>query len=258
MLPPYSEYHNPNKTTKGEKRYYDRKYKKIQRHVRGGEFNPDDMFDPTTHIATEENFIQLLEHEVYDRKYIGYGVTLSNSAAYNNGVWIIADVDHDSENTGQTNCYDLINRDCVVPDSFYGQSYNYRNSYVRTWLLSTFYPGFSSDFKARTNNIKYQYMGTWYNDDNMVIPSFIEVNGTTGTTSTNYRSDDGNTPYPIFTDNNSRIKKYENSAVYWWTRSYNTAAPRYLWIVRYSGDLYNGNSGYYGASNYVASILRVS
>ena len=50
------------------------------------DFDPDACFD-ANNTATEENFIKLLEHGVYDRKYIGYFVTLSNTVDYNGGKW---------------------------------------------------------------------------------------------------------------------------------------------------------------------------
>ena len=173
-------------------------------------FNPDDMFDEN-HVATEVNFIQLLEHGVYDSKYIGYKVQLGNSVDYNNGLWIIADVNHNSVNTGQTNCYDLISQDCFHSTSF-GSDQNWRSSTPRTYLNGTFYSGFSTEFKNHILNPKYNSQGTWYTDDYVILPSYKEVNG--GTSS--YQDNEG-VAYPIFTDNASRIK-YESgtsTARYW-------------------------------------------
>lgn len=213
--------------------------------------NPDDCFDPDTHIATEENFIKFLECGVYDSKYIGYKVQLGNSVEYNNRLWVIADVNHDSANTGQTDCYDLISQDCFHSIIF-GSSNTWRESSPRTWLNNSFYPGFSTDFKTHMLNPKYNSQGTWYNDDKIIIPSFIEVNGTTGTSSRDY--DTEGIPYPIFTDNNSRVKN--PSYNYWETRSRNTwgyASYGEVWCVRGELTLYGCNY-----NTYLAPILRIS
>ena len=214
-------------------------------------FDPDNVFDPTTHIATEENFIQLLEHGIYDSKYIGYKVTLTNSAQYNNGTWIIADVNHDSSNTGQTNCYDLISVDCINPGISFGSSQNWRDSNMRTWLNGTFYNGLSSDIKSRIMNIKYNSQGTWYNDDKIIIPSCTELNY-----SNTYAAVEG-IRYPIFTDSTSRVKKQfgTTNTYYWWTRSRYTANINIVWDVLTDGTLYS--DGYY-ISLYVVPTLRVS
>ena len=218
--------------------------------------NLSDYFDPTTHTATEANFLNLLQDEIYTENAIGYKVILSNSAAYNNGTYIIADVNHDSANTGQTNCYDLISVDCIYPGSSFGISQDWKYSYIRTWLNNTFYNGLSSDIKSHIMNIKYNSQGTWYNEDKVTSPSFIEVNGTTGTTSGGYDSE--GVPYPIFTDNNSRIK-YQlgtTNAFNWWIRSRAIGNYNYVWKVYTDGSLLASR---YSVSGYcVVPLLRVS
>ena len=218
--------------------------------VKESPFNPDDMFDEN-HIATEENFMKLLDHNVYDSKYIGYKVTLTNSAQYNNGTWIIADVNHDSSNTGQTGCYDLISQDCFYSTTF-GSNQNWRSSTPRTYLNGTFYSGFSSAFKAHMICPKYKSQSTWYTDDYVILPSYKEVNG--GTSS--YQDNEG-VAYPIFTDNNSRKKYQTGSTSYnrWWTRSRYTRSSDFVWNVYTDGRVdYNG----YTDSRYLAPLLRIS
>lgn len=196
-------------------------------------FDPDDVFDPTTHTATEADFIKLLEHGVYDSKYIGYKVLLGNSVTYNGGLWVIADVNHDSTNTGQTNCYDLISQDCFGSQSFGGDN-SYRNSNIRSWLNNTFYDGFSNNLKSHMLNIKYYSRDTWYDDDKIINVSFIELNGTTGTTYTNYFVE--GVAYPIFTDNNSRAKTGQ-----YWTRTGQTNNNSYVWKVKTGGAIETSN-----------------
>ena len=213
--------------------------------------NPDDYFDPSTHIATEENFIKFLEAggKYDDKSLVGYKVQLSNSVDYNNGIWVIADIGHHAD---QPNTYDLIPQDCFYSRSF-GSGQYWRNSTVRTWLNGTFYNGFSADFKSHMNNIVYDSNGSTYNDDKVILPSFTEVNGTTGTGSTYYVVE--GVAYPIFTDNSSRIKKYNGSAQYWWTRSRNTGGSNDVWRVGTDGSMLGSR---YGNSRYLAPILRVS
>ena len=215
------------------------------------DYNPDNTFDPITHIATESNFIKLLENGVYDSKYIGYGVTLSNSAIYDGGTYVIADVNHDSNNTGQINCYDLISVDCINPGSSFGSNQNWRDSTIRSWLNSTYYNGLSSDFKSHIINIKYNSQGTWYNDDKVIIPSCTELNY-----SNSYAEIEG-IAYPIFTDNTSRIK-YQfgtTSAYYWWTRSRRTSGSTNVWVVYTDGSFFSSNLN---GSFCVVPTLRIS
>ena len=217
-------------------------------------FNPDDYFDPTTHTATEENFIALLNDGIYIEDVIGYKVTLSNNSTYNNGTWIIADVNHDSANTGQTNCYDLISEGCFESMKFNRiiNSWRQGECFPRSWLNNTFFEGFPANrIRPHILNIKYNSAGTWYNDDKIILPSKIEVN--LGTDTTN----DVGTPYPIFTDNTSRIKRRNNSGspMNWFTRSANPNNGSSVWYIY--GDGTCGQVGYDSYSNPVA-LIRVS
>ena len=212
-------------------------------------YDPDSAFDPVTHVATEAAFIQLLQHGVYDSKYIGYKVQLGNSVDYNNGLWVIADVNH---NTDQPNTYDLIPQDCFYRRTFSSSTQYWRSSDVRTYLNSTFYNGFSENFKSHMSNIIYDSNGSTYNDDKVILPSFTEVNGTTGITDTAFVVE--GTAYPIFTDNASRIKKYNGSAQYWWLRSRNTSYDNIVWSVYTDGSM---DIGYYDGNRYLAPLMRV-
>lgn len=216
--------------------------------------NPDDYFDPTTHIATEENFIRFLEAggKYDDKSLVGYKVQLSQTSGYyNNGIWVIADVGHHAD---QPNTYDLIPQDVFYYTAFDdGSPYQYwRDSLPRTWLNSTFYSGFSENFKSHMNNITYDSNGSTYNDDKIILPSYTEVNG--GTSS--YAIAEG-TAYPIFTDNNNRKKYQTGTTTYraWWTRSRYILDSGYVWCVGIGGSM---GYDYYGTSRYLAPILRVS
>lgn len=216
-------------------------------------FNPDDCFDPTTHIATEENFMKLLDNGVYDSKYIGYKVQLGNSVGYNNGLWVIADINHDSTNTGQSNCYDLISQDVFGRQSFSSSSAYWRDSNPRSWLNNTLYPGFSSNFKLHILNPKYMSEGTWYDDDYVILPSRIDICGRSS-----YQND-GGTQYPIFNNDSSRKKLEFNGSNYrdWWLRSRATQFSTAVWYVNNYGQ-WDGNNSYYTNSYWLAPVLRVS
>ena len=226
----------------------------------GGSADPDDYFDPVTHTATEANFIAFLEAggKYDDKSLVGYKVVLSNTYTYNGGTWIIADVNHDSTNTGQENCYDLISQDCINPGVSYGSTdYQWRGSNVRTWLNSTFYRGFSSNLKNRLMNPKYNSDNTWYTDDIVIIPSFIEANGNVPTDYSSYIVSEG-VKYPIFESGSSDRIKYQSgtsTTVRWWTRSRLTNNSNYVCDVKVNGDM---GSGAYSNNRYLAPILRVS
>ena len=220
---------------------------------KGGSVDPDDYFDPVTHIATEANFIAFLAAGgKYDNKsLVGYKVQLGNGANYNNGLWVIADVNH---NTDQPNTYDLIPQDCFYSRTFSSSSQYWRSSDVRTYLNSTFYNGFSDNFKSRMSTIIYDSNGSTYNDDKVILPSFTEINGTTGTTSAAFVVEGA--AYPIFTDNDSRKKYQVSTTTYslWWTRSRSTSSGTFVWVVRADGGM-DGMG--YGGSRYLAPVIRV-
>lgn len=218
---------------------------------KGGSVDPDDYFDPVTHIATEANFIAFLAAggKYDDKSLVGYKVQLGNSVDYNNGLWVIADINH---NTDQPNTYDLIPQDCFYSRTFSSSTQYWRSSDVRTYLNGTFYNGFSENFKSHMSNIIYDSNGSTYNDDKVILPSFTEINGTTGTASTAFVVE--GTAYPIFTDNASRVKEYSGTAQLWWTRSRSTSGSTFVWLVRAYGDM---DAMGYGGSRYLAPVIRV-
>jgi len=214
--------------------------------------SPDDYFDPVTHVATEENFIKFLQAGIYTEDVIGYKVQLSNSVGYNNGLWIIADVNHDSENTGQTNCYDLISVDCVGQNVTMENYYWTTNYRILNYLNGNFYNGFSG-IKSHIINIKYKSEGSWYDDSKIIIPSIIEIGGWK-----NGSMNIEGIPYPIFPDHDNsssafRCKHASNTSsdlVAWWTRSIYLGDSDYYWISNstgYATQQYRWTSAYYPA-----------
>ena len=228
----------------------------------GGSFDPDNYFDPSTHIATEANFIKLLEDGYYEKQLIGYKVNLPNSLVYNNWPYIIIDVNHDSQNTGQTNCYDLMSEYCFKYQIF-GQSIDYRTSSVRDYLNNTYFPALDSSFKDHVLNIVYDYENSKYSDDKIVLPSYTEVNGKTTPNTEQFSIVEG-TEYSCFPDISSRIKIQSGTSIArrWWTRSkyrqsgYNTL----VWEVLASGNMAGESVSDGGTSSspiFVSPIMRV-
>lgn len=212
--------------------------------------NPDDYFDPVTHIATESNFIKFLDCGVYDSKYIGYGVQFDDL-----GLWTIADVNHDSTNTGQANCYDLISG-CY---NFYltkwaaDRNTDYYASNIRTYINAR-YDLFSNDIKSRLMKLKYKSVNTWYDTDYIVVPSLIEVGGSA---QSGYPSE--GIRYPIFAYTNgatdTRVKTY-NGRVPWWTRTaQERSSYKNTYRVTDTGSLNTSTSDNYGA--YAVGLIRV-
>ena len=216
--------------------------------------NPlDEYFDPDTHIATEENFIRFLQAGIYTEDVIGYKVRLQNqSTEYDNGLWIIADVNHDSANTGQTDCYDLISEQCFHPTTFSdSKSDNWRNSNIRSWLITQYVSMFDGGIENHIMNLKYNSRGVWYTNDNIIIPSYKELNGTSS-----YQDNEG-VPYPIFADNNARIKYGFDTgdAQIWYTRSRSTAyLGDTVWRVVKAGSF---DTNYVWYAMRIAPIIRV-
>lgn len=217
-------------------------------------------FDPTTRTATEANFIAFLERGLYTPLVKGYKVQLSNSVGYNNGTWIIVDVNHDPN---QPNTYDLMNADIFNKMDFTAAISNniWRDSTIRTWLNNTFYTGFSSTFKNHINTIRYESNGSVYEDDRIIIPSATELNITvdsSGTEGVDFVRE--GYVYSAFNNRASRIKKVfnTNNADSYWTRSrciYDEHPM--VWFVASNGQL-NPMAAEYGNTMYVCSILRVS
>ena len=143
----------------------------------------------------------------------------------------------------------------IFHQAYFGGTSTWRNSTVRTWLNSTFYPGFSSDFKSRMLQIKYNSQKEWYNDDYIILLSFNEVNN--GGTASAYSDNEG-LPYPIFTNDTSR-KKYafggDGSYNRWWTRSRTNSGKYNAYYVSNSGSLSYGDAA--SLQNYLAPLIRV-
>ena len=129
-------------------------------------------------------------------------------------------------------------------------------TFVNTTLLSglpPFWQGIMKEVTVRSTAGN-QQTTVVVSQDKLFLLSYAEVGFDGGAPYNSEYDPDAEIPsgatyakFSVFTDNNSRIKKYNNgtgSASYWWLRSPTPSGPTYFWCV-YG----NGNSNYYGASN---------
>lgn len=188
---------------------------------------------------TEEEFISILDAGVYDTKYIGSKVTINNSYSEyaSNNIYTIADANHDSANTGQNNCYDLI-ADCVIRRELANTNFDSSSSdSLYKYLNNTFYYGFNTNFINHIMQMRFpisaNYSSQWVTLY-ITIPSTAEVN----LVSKYYWTPLG-IPYPIFTDNDSRKRKYPDNEEYY--SSY--------WARDYAGTGIYGSNKYYYIDN---------
>ena len=112
----------------------------------------------------------------------------------------------------------------------------WEKSTMRSWLSGTVLPAMPADLQAvivEVRKVNTSGYGTSSTQDKLWIPSYTEVGlgGNEGSA------------YGIFTDNSSRIRKYNNSADYWWLRSVNS------FLSYYHRVSFDGSLSYLAASN---------
>lgn len=166
----------------------------------------------------------------------------------------IADFDHDDLNSGGKAPISFIVKNCLL---FTGTRYmnssatnvgSWNSSYMRGTVMAEILAQLPDDLVAVIKQVKkYTTAGNQQTTiqttvDKLWLPSCIEVGTIT--------SDDGyvneGSQYPIFTDNNSRIKMYNGSANPWWLRSPNTGYATSFHNVSSDGSNndYNANDTY--------------
>lgn len=172
----------------------------------------------------------------------------------------IADFDHDylsGSTSAQKAGISMITRD-LLPVTRQMNSSNtnvggFPASALYDYLNGTILNGLPSDLRAGLKTI-YKWYGTGNNTTNgqwhgckVWMPLEYELFGTT-TYSTAAEHSTGNArKYPIFTDNNSRIKKLNNgsgNATWYWEASPDASNAAYFCAVRSSGDANRGNASY--------------
>lgn len=119
----------------------------------------------------------------------------------------------------------------------------FTGSTMYTWLINTLFPALPEDLrgliKAVDKKTSAGWQSTTINTERMKLFLFSEVE-CFGTTT--YSVAGEGAVYPIFTDNNSRIKRLANgtgSASLWWERSPSANHPASFCIVYGTGGSYN-------------------
>lgn len=208
-------------------------------------------FDPETHIATEENFIKLLDKKIYSKELIGYKVVVYNTLIGKLITFTIADVNHE-QNYLEGGYYDLIADGCFYLTNF-GESNHYADSNIREWLNGNFLEGF-----RESNSEFYNHLWSFiYKEDDAVYSDIVMIPSITELGFEGYDEYDGGIPYPIFKDNESRIMNIlgKNKKGHYWTRSRRTSGSSYVWCVDTDGSMSYSN---YIGSRYLAPLLRIS
>jgi hypothetical protein len=156
----------------------------------------------------------------------------------------IADFNHDDLTSGGKAPISFIIKNCL---SFTGTRYmnstntnvgSWNNSYMRKTVMAEIRNQLPDDLKPYIKKVnKKTTQGNsstaiQTTSDDLWLPSCIEVG--TITSGTGYVRE--GTQYPIFTDNDSRIKLYNGSASGWWLRSPDTGSNDYFHIVASDGD----------------------
>lgn len=156
----------------------------------------------------------------------------------------IADFNHDDLNSGGKAPISFIVKNCLL---FTGTRYmnssntnvgGWNNSYMRGTVMAEILAQLPDDLVAVIKQVKkYTTAGNQQTTiqttvDKLWLPSCIEVG--TITSGAGYVNE--GSQYPIFTDNNSRIKMYNGSAYLWWLRSPNTGNATYFHFVYSDGS----------------------
>lgn len=217
------------------------------------ELDPNDFFD-SNHMTTENLLLNFLK---YGGKItpacIGYKVKITSSVGYyNNVTYIIADVNHDAANTGQTNTFDIIAMQLLTNNN--DTSYNtqvYRDSRTRTWLNNTYYNSLNNNLKEYIVKIKYNSYGVYYDDDYITIPSTIEIGENRGNDSGVAYPNYGGRCKALYNSSYPDRLYPEDSAYNWFTRTY--SSMDYYFYVNTGGSVSNS---WYGNSFYYSPIIR--
>ena len=147
--------------------------------------------------------------------YVNKTRTVNMGSSYGGStVFRVAGVDHDTNSSGK-GAFTFIADKCIATHQMNTSNTTnggWANCAMRSWLSGTVLPAMPSDLRtviASVNKVNTSGYGTSPTQDKLWIPSYTEV-GLGGNEGSQYN---------IFTDNSSRIRKYNNSNQYWWLRS---------------------------------------
>lgn len=146
--------------------------------------------------------------------YVNKTRTVNMGSYGGNTVFRVAAINHDT-NSSDKGAFTFIADKCIAihqMNTSNTASGGWEKSAIRSWLSDTVLPAMPADLQAviaTVNKVNTFGYGTSPTQDKLWIPSYTEV-GLGG---------DEGSKYGIFTDDSSRIRKYDNSNNYWWLRS---------------------------------------
>ena len=165
----------------------------------------------------------------------------------------IADFNHDTYSDGVKAPISLVMKNCLNATSAMNStgtnSGGYPASAMKSYVETNIYDKLPADLKAIVAPVKKKWYTTYNSSSsltegnyNVWLLSEMEVFG-----SKSYTIGTGEgTKYPIFTNNNSRIKKVGSSANWWWLGSCYSGLSGYFVFVYGGGDVNYGNASYSG------------
>ena len=127
-------------------------------------------------------------------------------------------------------------------------SVGWTNSLVRKNIVPEVYEKLSLDLKTVIKEVtkKTKSGGSSSSmintNDKLFLPAYVEITG--DTTNSYYHKSEG-TNYPLFTNDTSRVKNYNDTPVTYWTRSPNLGSnTAFFGAIRNDGTWFHGDSDY--------------
>ena len=169
----------------------------------------------TNNYVTESDFLQMVAKGMRPR--VGSVVSLQNTQTTTE-LWVVADRNHD----GVYGTVDLVpyNSGIVIKD-FDDSNSPYPTSDIRTWLITTFKSGFSTDIQNILKPMSVYTNTTTGNttSDKVKLLSALEVHLTSETEGLNKEG----ASYPLFSSDKYRIRFDKTNDLYapkqWWLRT---------------------------------------
>jgi len=186
---------------------------------------------------------------------IGDEIDITLNGTYNETITLqIWDFNHfdKSDNTGKAGiCFGMKHLMKKIDlmfeiDDTGGKIYaDWNNTYMRNTVMNNIYNSMPSDLRSviKTSKVYSAEYDTPISIgdltlDRVFLPGCTEVMGSSYS-STQYNAESNQVQFPIFTDNNSRIKKLSNgskAANAWWTRSPDRTAQNYFVVIKSTGN----------------------
>lgn len=169
----------------------------------------------------------------------------------------IAGFNHDTFSDGVTAPVTFVMKDCLNTEAVMNEigtnGGGYPASSMKTYVETNIYDKLPSDFKGLVAPVKKKWYTTYNKEQSLTEGNYnvwlLSEREVFGTSPNTVGSGEG-TKYPIFTDNNSRIKKINGTAVGWWLGScYRSDSLRFVLVHP------RGYSSYFDASGPLGVVV---